>query len=178
MKKSNLPPKRNRTIREVQAQKNNSSPRSQSNTPIRRRAKTSPPPKSDHRVVVLSIALILTMTSFALYAFTNPRQVVKELKTDVTKTHQVIATAPAPKLEPQSRAIHAPEGYELAWQDDFDRWETKNWSQGLTCDTSDAKLIWDPNSGGEFLLNDQYASYIMEDDTYFEDGNLGFCRKV
>ena len=47
--------------------------------------------------------------------------------------------------------------YELIRQDDFGFFDTTNWSKGLTNDNDESiRMIWNKNTGGEHLLNDNY----------------------
>ncbi len=68
----------------------------------------------------------------------------------------------------------APEGYGYLYCDNFDRFNEHVWSRGLQDDTpgSDKGLIWNKNTGGAHLLNDKYAGYITDEDSYVEDGVL------
>ena len=67
-----------------------------------------------------------------------------------------------------------PDGYELLYRDDFDSFNSAVWSRGLEDDTpdSDKGLIWNRNTGGAHLLNDNYAGYITDEDSYVEEGSL------
>jgi hypothetical protein len=66
-----------------------------------------------------------------------------------------------------------PANYELTVQDDFYFFDTRNWSKGLTHDTDESiRMIWNKNTGGENLLNDNYDGYLVDDNVYFSDGLL------
>ncbi|TLX78220.1 glycosyl hydrolase family protein [Labilibacter sediminis] len=68
----------------------------------------------------------------------------------------------------------APVGYEEWISDDFNTFNSSLWSRGLEDDTpgSDKKLIWNNTTGGSGLLNDNYAGYITNEDSYVENGAL------
>lgn len=67
-----------------------------------------------------------------------------------------------------------PVGYEEWISDDFNTFNSSLWSRGLEDDTpgSDKKLIWNNTTGGSGLLNDNYAGYITNEDSYVENGAL------
>ena len=150
-----------------------------------RRPSKQPTRKKESQLPTICITALISsaLTFGAMYAFekyqastkidipsfsdSTPLQVT--IKNNAIST-QTKVTEPNPPAAPLSK--YMPEDYTLSWEDDFSTLDSKNWSFGLTSDISDAKLIWDPNSGGEFCLNDQYGSYIMEDDVNIEDGNL------
>jgi len=63
--------------------------------------------------------------------------------------------------------------YELIRQDDFGFFDTRNWSKGLTHDTdASIRMIWNRNTGGQHLLNDNYAGYLKDDNVYVGEGGL------
>jgi hypothetical protein len=63
--------------------------------------------------------------------------------------------------------------YELTVQDDFDFFDTANWSKGLVHDADESiRMIWNKNTGGEHLLNDNYDGYLIDDNVYANDGLL------
>ena len=63
--------------------------------------------------------------------------------------------------------------YELTVQDDFDFFDTANWSKGLVHDADESiRMIWNKNTGGEHLLNDNYDGYLIDDNVYVNDGLL------
>tara|TARA_B100000614_G_scaffold252519_1_gene265299 strand:- start:180 stop:1115 length:936 start_codon:yes stop_codon:yes gene_type:complete len=66
-----------------------------------------------------------------------------------------------------------PSGYSLTKKDDFNAFNPQNWSKGLTHDTNpDIRMKWNKNTGGENLLNDNYAGYLMDNNVYVKDGLL------
>jgi beta-glucanase (GH16 family) len=67
-----------------------------------------------------------------------------------------------------------PEGYCALYRDDFVYFNENTWSRGLEDDTpgSDKALIWNPQTGGAHLLNDNYAGYITDEDAYIDSGAL------
>ena len=75
--------------------------------------------------------------------------------------------------KPAVQKSAVPDGYELILQDDFEFFDQNNWSKGLTHD-SDAsiKMIWNKNTGGKHLLNDNYAGYVQDQNTYTVNGLL------
>ena len=80
-----------------------------------------------------------------------------------------VITEPLPQ-EPES---FAPEGYELTIQDGFEFFNSEYWSKGLTHDSNpDIRMIWNNNTGGEFLLNDNYAGYLLDKNVYTKNGAL------
>ena len=63
--------------------------------------------------------------------------------------------------------------YELTVQDDFDFFDSANWSKGLVHDADEStRMIWNKNTGGEHLLNDNYDGYLIDDNVYANDGLL------
>lgn len=86
-----------------------------------------------------------------------------------SESEQDLITDPLPQ-EPES---FAPEGYELILQDDFEFFNAEHWSKGLTHDSDpDIRMIWNKNTGGEFLLNDNYAGYLLDKNVYTKNGAL------
>ncbi len=74
---------------------------------------------------------------------------------------------------PKETLVTVPKNYELYLKDEFTFFNTENWSKGLT-HSSDAsiKMIWNKNTGGSHLLNDQYAGYIKDKNTYIKNNIL------
>ncbi|GIR58116.1 MAG: hypothetical protein CM15mP65_06970 [Crocinitomicaceae bacterium] len=69
--------------------------------------------------------------------------------------------------------IFCPEGYELLLRDEFDSFNSNHWSKGLTNDIDDQiRMIWNQHTGGRHLLNDNYAGYITDQNTFVENGQL------
>ena len=63
--------------------------------------------------------------------------------------------------------------YELIRQDDFGFFDTTNWSKGLTNDNDESiRMIWNKNTGGEHLLNDNYDGYLVDNNVYVNNGLL------
>ena len=68
---------------------------------------------------------------------------------------------------------YVPQNYKLVVSDDFSSFNTAHWSKGLTHDTDPSiKMIWNKNTGGKNLLNDNYAGYLLDDNVYIKDGSL------
>ena len=66
-----------------------------------------------------------------------------------------------------------PANYELIRQDDFGFFDKTNWSKGLIHDTDESiRMIWNKNTGGEHLLNDNYDGYLVDNNAYVSDGLL------
>jgi beta-glucanase (GH16 family) len=78
------------------------------------------------------------------------------------------------KKDPEEEIeLIAPSGYQLLLRDEFDSFNSNNWSKGLKNDVDDQiRMIWNQNTGGENLLNDNYAGYILDENTYVENGCL------
>lgn len=69
--------------------------------------------------------------------------------------------------------FYIPENYQLTISDDFSFFNTQKWSKGLTHDTDPSiKMIWNKNTGGKHLLNDNYAGYLLAENTYTANGHL------
>ena len=69
-------------------------------------------------------------------------------------------------------------GFDLVVIDDFNSFDRKNWSKGLTHDTNpDIKMIWNKQTGGENLLNDNYAGYLKDSNVYVSNGLLYLSNK-
>ena len=69
--------------------------------------------------------------------------------------------------------IFCPEGYELLLRDEFESFNSYHWSKGLTNDIDDQiRMIWNQHTGGRHLLNDNYAGYITDQNTFVENGQL------
>ncbi len=67
----------------------------------------------------------------------------------------------------------SPEGYQLLIRDEFDSFDSNHWSKGLKNDVDEQiRMIWNQHTGGENLLNDNYAGYIKDENTYVENGYL------
>ena len=68
---------------------------------------------------------------------------------------------------------HVPENYSLIKEDNFDFFSSENWSKGLTHDDDNSiRMLWNRNTGGEHLLNDKYAGYILDENVYISDDGL------
>jgi len=68
---------------------------------------------------------------------------------------------------------YVPSTYELIINDDFSFFNTAHWSKGLLNDTDPSiKMIWNQNTGGEHLLNDNYAGYLLDENVYIKNGFL------
>ena len=66
-----------------------------------------------------------------------------------------------------------PDGYQLLLRDEFDSFDSNHWSKGLKNDVDDQiRMIWNQHTGGENLLNDNYAGYLQDENTYVENGYL------
>ena len=66
-----------------------------------------------------------------------------------------------------------PDGYRLLLRDEFDSFDSNHWSKGLKNDVDDQiRMIWNQHTGGENLLNDNYAGYLQDENTYVENGYL------
>ncbi|MGB0261128.1 MAG: hypothetical protein ACPF99_06950, partial [Flavobacteriaceae bacterium] len=71
-----------------------------------------------------------------------------------------------------------PANYELIRQDDFGFFNTTNWSKGLIHDADESiRMIWNKNTGGKHLLNDNYDGYLVDDNVYVSDGLLFFRKQ-
>lgn len=67
----------------------------------------------------------------------------------------------------------SPDGYQLLIRDEFDSFDSNHWSKGLKNDVDEQiRMIWNQHTGGENLLNDNYAGYIKDENTYVENGYL------
>ena len=58
-----------------------------------------------------------------------------------------------------------PSAYALEWMDDFEFFDETRWTIGLK-DPATGDMV--PAQGGQFLLNDNYAGYITEEDVQVE----------
>lgn len=56
-------------------------------------------------------------------------------------------------------------GLTESWRDDFDSFDTQSWTKGLWGS-------WNKNTGGPGLLNNKYAGWIRDEDSYVENGSL------
>jgi len=66
-----------------------------------------------------------------------------------------------------------PENYSLVTQDDFNFFNSDNWSKGLIHNTdASIRMIWNRNTGGQHLLNDNYAGYLTDDNVYIGEGGF------
>jgi beta-glucanase (GH16 family) len=75
-----------------------------------------------------------------------------------------------PPADPvQQNYLQNPGAYALKWRDDFDDFNQANWTVGLK-DPVSGDMV--PAQGGQYLLNDNYAGYITEEDSYVEEGAL------
>lgn len=73
---------------------------------------------------------------------------------------------------------YVPENYQLTLEDTFTFFDTNNWSKGLTHDTDPSiKMIWNKTTGGEHLLNDSYAGYLLGENVYTKNGHLYLDNK-
>ena len=67
----------------------------------------------------------------------------------------------------------APDGYQLLVRDEFKSFDSTHWSKGLKNDVDEQiRMMWNQHTGGEYLLNDNYAGYILDENTYVENGYL------
>ena len=67
----------------------------------------------------------------------------------------------------------APHGYQLLVRDEFDSFDSTHWSKGLKNDVDEQiRMMWNQHTGGENLLNDNYAGYILDENTFVENGYL------
>ena len=67
----------------------------------------------------------------------------------------------------------APDGYQLLVRDEFDSFDSTHWSKGLKNDVDEQiRMMWNQHTGGENLLNDNYAGYILDENTFVENGYL------
>jgi beta-glucanase (GH16 family) len=68
--------------------------------------------------------------------------------------------------------------YSLVKRDDFSEFNPENWSKGLKHDADPTvKMIWNTKSGGEHLLNDNYAGYLLDENVYTKNGHLFLDNK-
>ena len=69
-------------------------------------------------------------------------------------------------------------GFDLVVIDDFNSFDRSKWSKGLTHDTNpNIRMIWNKQTGGQNLLNDKYAGYILDANTYTSNGQLYLANK-
>ena len=67
----------------------------------------------------------------------------------------------------------APDGYQLLVRDEFESFDSTHWSKGLKNDVDEQiRMMWNQHTGGENLLNDNYAGYILDENTFVENGYL------
>jgi len=86
----------------------------------------------------------------------------------------------APTPSDPSNSPYVPDGYKLSWRDDFGGpdIDTTNWSRGLVYDQDPSlHVVWNPRTGGPHLLNDNYEGYILDEDSYIEDGKLVLANR-
>ncbi|MCH2083098.1 MAG: glycoside hydrolase family 16 protein [Saprospiraceae bacterium] len=77
-----------------------------------------------------------------------------------------------------SIGVFPPEGYSLSWKDEFVIFDPSNWSKGLVHDDDPSiRMIWNMQTGGEHLLNDKYAGYLLDENAYVENGLLYLVNK-
>jgi beta-glucanase (GH16 family) len=75
-------------------------------------------------------------------------------------------------LDPKVKEING-EAYTLRLRDDFNDFNKDFWSKGMVnSEDPSIKMLWNPNTGGEHLLNDNYAGYNLDENVYVENGNL------
>ncbi len=87
-------------------------------------------------------------------------------------------TPVTPELPKEQISTYIPQGYQLQWQDDFNLFNSENWSKGLSYDQDPSiSMIWNKQTGGAYLLNDKYAGYILDKNTYTDDGQLFLANK-
>ena len=68
---------------------------------------------------------------------------------------------------------YIPQNYSMIKEDNFSSFNTENWSKGLTHDSDPTiRMKWNNNPGGENLLNDNYAGYLMDNNVYVKNGML------
>lgn len=80
--------------------------------------------------------------------------------------------------EEQETISYVPQNYSLVIKDEFSNFNAANWSKGLRHDTDPTiKMIWNKNTGGENLLNDNYAGYLLDDNVYTKNGHLYLDNK-
>ena len=71
------------------------------------------------------------------------------------------------------RSKYIPKNYDLIKNDEFDFFDTNNWSKGLIHSTNRSiRMIWNKTTGGENLLNDNYDGYLMDDNVNVKNGFL------
>ncbi|WP_310379327.1 family 16 glycosylhydrolase, partial [Flavobacterium sp.] len=69
----------------------------------------------------------------------------------------------------ESSSLYSPSGYSLVWEDNFDSFNTNNWSVGCK-DAVSGDII--PGAAGTYLLNSSYDGYITAEDSYASNGSL------
>ena len=68
-----------------------------------------------------------------------------------------------------SGSDYVPQNYSLIEEDNFDSFNSENWSKGLLHDSDPSiRMKWNKNTGGQNLLNDNYAGYLMDDNVYIK----------
>ncbi|MDG1806106.1 glycoside hydrolase family 16 protein [Flavicella sp.] len=71
-----------------------------------------------------------------------------------------------------------PKNYNIILKDDFTFFDTANWSKGLTHDMDPSiKMIWNKETGGEHLLNNNYAGYVLDNNTFIANEALHLENK-
>lgn len=93
-------------------------------------------------------------------------------------------TPPIPSPLPSNNTLEdsigafPPEGYALIWKDEFATFDLANWSKGMIHDKDPSiRMIWNRQTGGEHLLNDKYAGYLLDENVYVDNGNLYLVNK-
>ena len=77
-----------------------------------------------------------------------------------------------------SDSPYVPTGFDLVVIDDFNSFDNTKWSKGLTHDTNpDIRMIWNKQTGGENLLNNNYAGYLKDANVYASNGLLYLSNK-
>lgn len=89
------------------------------------------------------------------------------------KGSDISETDSSSENETTSPTSYVPQHYTLRLVDHFDFFDPNNWSKGLMHDTDHSiRMIWNKNTGGENLLNDHYAGYLLDDNVYTKNGLL------
>ena len=72
-------------------------------------------------------------------------------------------------LAPTGKLTSVLSGYSLVWEDNFDTFNSSNWSVGMR-DSNTGDLI--PGAHGDYLLAPGYDAYVTAEDTYVSGGSL------
>lgn len=81
-------------------------------------------------------------------------------------------------MQEQGLLDYVPENYDLILKDDFTSFNRENWSKGMTNDIDPTiRMIWNRKTGGEYLLNDSYAGYLIDENVYIQNGHLYLDNK-